>query len=456
MVRIRLLSGLLLLLLTVSCHRQEKKKAVPDLWQAPAARVLTADTTIRHPLRGDTSLSVMVYLPPACRPDTLLPLLLFFDPHGSGTLPLEHYRSLARRYGYILAGSNSTRNGMDGKSIERVLRLTREDLLDLFPVDSRRFYAAGFSGGARVAALMALTDPTVRGVAACGGGLPATGNLPPVRFDLISFAGEEDFNLPELLQLDASLAGQPCRHTFILFPGRHEWPPAGVFDDAFVWFDLNAMKDSLLPRNEEEIDTFVAEKTRRLRRAAGPLEKERLLQQLIAFLEGLRDTAPYEKSLKELRRSRAFRQAQEDFNSLLLEEKGMEQYYMKHFGDRSFSWWRAEMDKLDRQAARSDGERRASLLRVKHFLSLVAYMQTERALKEHRAEAGDHLALYRLLDPENPDVWFFEAVMKAREGDTAAARQALEKARELGLSDAGRWRDWPVLAAMRNVRQAAK
>ena len=207
-----LIAGILLSLVLLSlagCHGGRKEQAPPpDLWQTARESPLPADSVVTLTLKNDTALTVTLYLPPRYADTLSFPLLLLFDPHGSGMLPVKKYRALARKYGYILAGSNNIRNGMSGTGIDRILRLLTADLYSRFSFDARRLYAAGFSGGARVATLLALTDPSLRGVAACGGGLPSSGNLPPVRFDLLGFAGREDFNLPELLQLDASLKTQ--------------------------------------------------------------------------------------------------------------------------------------------------------------------------------------------------------------------------------------------------------
>jgi len=447
-----LIAGILLSLVLLSlagCHGGRKEQAPPpDLWQTARESPLPADSVITLPLKNDTTLSVTLYLPPRYADTLSFPLLLLFDPHGSGMLPVKKYRALARKYGYILAGSNNIRNGMSGTGIDRILRLLTADLYSRFSFDARRLYAAGFSGGARVATLLALTDPSLRGVAACGGGLPSSGNLPPVRFDLLGFAGREDFNLPELLQLDASLETQPCRHFLVRFPGKHEWPPAPLFEDAFRWFAFNAMRDSLIPRNDTMIHSFLRSTEALLHTSPSPdpLEKEYLLSRITTFLQGLAVTAPYEKKLQQLRASAAFKNAQEDFASLLLEEKGLEQYYLKNFPTRPLTWWKGETEKMRREIRGSKGPRHYSLLRVMHYLSLAAFMQTEAALKKHLpAESEKYLSLYKILDPENPDVWFFDAVYHAQKGERDAARRSFEKAKALGFSEDDRIRRWPEL-----------
>jgi pimeloyl-ACP methyl ester carboxylesterase len=449
MKRIFFITGTLgIILFLAGCRGGKKQAEVPDLWSTPHEQALPADSLLTLPLKNDTTLSVTVYIPPRYNDSSRLPLLLLFDPHGAGALPVKKYRSPARRYGYILAGSNNIRNGMSGTEIDRILRLITSDLYSRFSFDSERLYAAGFSGGARVATLLALTDPSIRGVAACGGGLPSAGNLPPVRFNLLGFAGEEDFNLPELIQLDASLQGQPCRHFLVRFPGKHEWPPAAVFEDAFRWFAFNAMRDSVIPRNDSLITAFLRNNTALLAAspAPDPLRKEYLLAKIIAFLQGLVPVKKYEQQLQQLHASPAFRKAREDYAALLLKEKGLEQYYLTNFPGKSLTWWREEIRKMDRDIAGSRGDRHYSLLRVMHYLSLAAFMQTEAALKRHLpAESRKYLSLYKLLDPENPDVWFFDAVYHAQKREKEAAVASLKKARQLGFTENARIRQWPEL-----------
>src|ERR1700749_4024462 len=49
-----------------------------------------------------------------------LPIVYFFDPHGDGSLPLKKYKSLADTYGFILAGSNNSKNGNDWPTTENI------------------------------------------------------------------------------------------------------------------------------------------------------------------------------------------------------------------------------------------------------------------------------------------------------------------------------------------------
>ena len=71
----------------------------------------------------------------------------------------------AAQYGYIVAGSNISRNGPWSVSVA-ALQAMLTDLGRRFSVDPQRVYLTGLSGGARVALQVALADTKIAGVIA--------------------------------------------------------------------------------------------------------------------------------------------------------------------------------------------------------------------------------------------------------------------------------------------------
>src|SRR5580765_5850010 len=59
----------------------------------------------------DATESYSLYLPSAYSPDRPWPLLMGFHPGARGRAIVEKYQAAAERYGYIVAGSNNSRNG---------------------------------------------------------------------------------------------------------------------------------------------------------------------------------------------------------------------------------------------------------------------------------------------------------------------------------------------------------
>ncbi|RPJ79985.1 MAG: hypothetical protein EHM13_12780, partial [Acidobacteria bacterium] len=87
-----------------------------------------------------------LYLPSTYSPDTPHPILYCFDPGARGRVPVELFREPAERLGYIVVGSNNSRNGPWGP-IEEAIQAVWEDTHARFALDPRRFYTTGMSGG---------------------------------------------------------------------------------------------------------------------------------------------------------------------------------------------------------------------------------------------------------------------------------------------------------------------
>jgi predicted peptidase len=147
------LSHLLLLSACACTHRTD---SAPD---APVVGKVVDTVTCR----ADPSQSYALYIPAGGR-DKRLPVVYCFDPHGAGALPLNKYKSLADAYGFILAGSNNSKNGNDWTTAENIWRCLSRDVLDRCKVDTNRMYTCGFSGGAKVASYVAMMHPGIKGV----------------------------------------------------------------------------------------------------------------------------------------------------------------------------------------------------------------------------------------------------------------------------------------------------
>ena len=434
----RILTFLLLfsVMLFSSCHSSKKEKDISFVRVPVKKEHIPRGVVQKVYVAGDSSQSYAVYLPANYHDSLKWPVIYFFDPQAAGALPVNRYASLAEWFGYILFGSNNLKNRMSSEEMNRYIRSFFDDTYKRFSLDEKRITLAGFSGGARVASTIAITDPSVRGVIACGGGLPNTRQLPAIHFDFLMFAGTEDFNLPELLDLDQYLQSQSCRHFLIRFAGKHEWPDLLVFKNAFFWLDFNAMKDSLIPKNDSLIQLFENNTLYAIHRlpATSVREKTELLSRMITFLQGLAPTEKYEKQLTSLYAGSAYQQQQKVFAGLLREESRQQQFYIRAFTSRSLPWWKDAVHKLNQEIRQSTGDRKSSKLRLLHFLSLASYMQADAALLQHKdKEAEKYVTVYKLVDPENSYVYYFSAVLAARKGDREKTLKWLRKAVDLGF-----------------------
>jgi len=62
------------------------------------------------PCRADPAQSYALYLPSNYGPEKPWPILYAFDPGARGNVPVEEFKGAAEEYGYIVVGSNNSRN----------------------------------------------------------------------------------------------------------------------------------------------------------------------------------------------------------------------------------------------------------------------------------------------------------------------------------------------------------
>src|SRR5262249_40110872 len=145
------------------------------------------------------------------------PIVYVFDPAARGALAVERMKGAAERYGFIIVGSNNSRNGPWKPEIEAAQAIS-DDTHMRFSIDDARVYFAGFSGGARVASRIAMLCKCAAGVMLNGAGFPL-GEPPPrdPTFPVFAAVGDVDFNYPEVTRLDQTLNSLGYVHTLRYF-----------------------------------------------------------------------------------------------------------------------------------------------------------------------------------------------------------------------------------------------
>ena len=156
--------------------------------QTPAPGTVHASVTVA----ADPTNSYALYLPSAYSATKRWPLLLVFDPFARGEVSVKLFHEAAEKYGFIVVGSNNSRNFQDPSAAIRTLWA---DVKQRYAIDPRRIYTAGLSGGARVASSVALACKyCIAGVIANGAGLPSGATTPGSEVaDWFLVAGTTDF-----------------------------------------------------------------------------------------------------------------------------------------------------------------------------------------------------------------------------------------------------------------------
>ncbi|HET6255673.1 MAG TPA: hypothetical protein VFE32_16470 [Puia sp.] len=394
----------------------------------------------------DPSQSYALYIP-ANGNKMAMPVIYCFDPHGSGILPVRKYKALADAYGFILIGSNNSKNGNDWPTTETIWQALAADTRNRLKLDGRRIYTAGFSGGAKVASYIAIQHPGIAGVVAGGAGLPdgvSAGDFP---FSFTAIAGQGDMNLTELVAISGALDKTRTRHRLILFDGKHEWAPVNTMGLAFAGLQFDAMRAGVIPKNNQAIAMYVAGSKKRYRAYQLTSQLIKAAQECdlsIALLDGLSPQVRwFRQQADALAKNPEYLNQRQGQQDLLTMEQNTKAGYMQQFQQGDDAYWTTTIHDLQTKSVGHTGIAQM-YQRLLAYLSLAFYSISNQMMTGNdNVQARRFVELYKLADPTNSEAWYFSAVLDAREGKEHEAEADLLKADNYGFRDKMRLRQQP-------------
>jgi len=391
--------------------------------------------------KTDPSQSYALYMP-AKGSKQAMPVIYFFDPHGAGSLPVKKYRALADAYGFILVGSNNSKNGNDWTTTENIWQHLSDDTRGRLKLDPRRIYTVGFSGGAKVASYIAIQHPGIAGVIAGGAGLPDGVQAGDFPFSFTAIAGQGDMNLTELVAVTGDLDKTRTRHRILFFDGKHEWATVNSMGLAFAGLQFDAMKAGIIPKDNFFVNTYIAGSKKRLKAYDMTSQLIKATQECtlsIAFLDGISPRAAWFKQQATALAANPQYQAQrEGQQNLMATEQNTKAEYMQHFQQGDDQYWTSTIRDLQ---AKASGHAAPDQMyqRLLAYLSLAFYSISNQLITGNdNANARHFVDLYKLADPTNSEAWYFSAVLYARDGRSGEVESDLLKAAGYGFRDKGR------------------
>ncbi len=421
-----------------------------------AASALMYDTTLPNGVvtdsvacRKEGGQTYALYLPSFYTPERSFPCLFFFDAHARGSMPVRAYKGIAEKYGFVFVGSNVSQNGTPWEVTSRDAQILMDDTRTRINIDSKRIYTSGFSGGARVAASIAILQGGIAGVIGSAAGFPQVQQPLQNKFDYFGIVGDYDFNLGEMEQLDMALEQNGFTHQLLTSSGIHGWPSATDFQTGLLWLQLNAMKTHLQPVNDTLIKTFKTDFDKRI--ATATLAKDwtkarNLVSGTERALNGLADITAYRQQLAELDNSAVYKSAVAARELLRQKETMQQQELQKQFPVQSEQWWAHKIGQLNKEVHHAKTPQEALMnKRLVNYLGLIGYMYSDRALKTgDLPNAAKYLAIFKLADPKNPDCGYLSALYFMQKGDKHAALASLSEAVSVGYSEAAKLKTEPA------------
>jgi hypothetical protein len=430
--------------------------------QSPAADVSLAPGTIHESVScaSDPAQTYALYLPTTPAPQKGWPVIYCLDPGARGRLPVTLFREGAQRYGFLLAGSNNSRNGPVEPNLAAIATMWK-DTHSRFPVDPKMVFLAGMSGGARFALGVAARGDFA-GVVACAAAFQES--VPArVLYWFFGTAGVDDFNFPELRLAHSRLDALGVPNRIVTFQGGHDWPPSSVCTQAIEWLLLQSMKAGLRPRDEILIDDIFRRESRQLQDLAREGEQGELFLAYQAFagsFAGLRDVSAFEQAAAGMKDSPTIKK----YFKNELEELDKQ----RRFSSELYTLWTAQQDVDTRQAALSafasrvgqlqrsaagpmDSAERRVARRTLYGLFVRGMEQADVERGRNRmASAMSNLNFAAAMQPDSPRPLYQLALTCAQAGDRSHALEWLRKAVGKGFRDADAIARNPAFDALRS------
>jgi dienelactone hydrolase len=397
--------------------------------------------------------SYALYLPTGYTPGKRWPILYAFDPGGRGQTPVALFRAAAERYGYVVAGSNDSRNGLAPAAVVAIINALWKDTHARLSIDDARIYATGFSGGARVAnRLAAGCGGCVAGVIASGAGFPP--DIAPtakLTYAFFGTVGVDDFNFREMRPLERTLDALGISNRLVTFDGRHQWCPEAVCAEGLEWMELLAMRRGRRPKDDVLIDAALARLSARaesLKRPEDAYERYALLKVMATTFDGLRDVARYRAEAAALKGTKELRAAIAEEERQIGEEQKRAREVVA-LGDglmmddeahddslagvrKRLAPWREQAKATEDSAARRVARRTLAHIFAEAFESALFLYEPQKKFKL----AVANLELATEVFPTAPGAEYELARALALDGRKDKALDALTRAVEKGYRDA--------------------
>jgi tetratricopeptide (TPR) repeat protein len=398
---------------------------------------------------ANSKYSYALYLPTNYSEDAKWPIIYIFDPGAKGKLALSGFVPAAEKYGYIAVCSNNSRNSLSGAELEEAINYLFNDTEDKFSIDPRRVYTSGFSGGSRVASLVALNSKFISGVIGCGAGFPNSADFKNITsFDYFGLVGNRDMNYLEMYDLEKKLDNLGMSVELRIFNGGHTWPSPDLLEEAIEWMELKAMYKGIKNKNPDLINTLFGKYNKK---AVSLSEQGKLLESVYYYKDIIKDfpdhigitkikskrdslllTKDYVKSLKTWDKNRSW---ELEIQSTLVEDFNV-RVKTEELSDSIRIWWTSQIKMLKVMETSKDSSKQAIASRVLMLLNIMCY-ETGRnysGLKRFKAAAICY-QLASIVDPENKNNYFLLARIYSLNGETDEALRSLEKAIKAGYNN---------------------
>lgn len=415
--------------------------------QSELTEFKVGEVTNKVPVKNSSD-TFSLYLPSTFNPNQLSSIVFVFDPGGNGSYGINVFVEAAEKYNYILVCSDATRNGRSYEENFKSANILFKTIFSTFSIDEKQIYAAGFSGGSRLASSIAALTNQFQAVIACGAGMTVNKAYKPKEnmFSFIGLVGDQDMNYQEMLNTKQSLDKVNVPNELITYEDTHRWPPKRQILRAFEWLELQAYRKQIRKFDRNNVNSFyrkqysIADSLYNGKRYIRALSELKHLQNIFQYFV---NTDSIQKKIKQLESSKDYKKQYNHHlhyldleNKLFLKfSKTYKQEVLNGASSDNFSWWKKEINALNEMIskAKTIGEKRA-YERLKFSLQAGTYESSVSYIISKdfkRALYCDQLSV--LLRPTNGYFHYRLAVSYARNENFSKMISSLKKSKNLNF-----------------------
>ena len=394
--------------------------------------------------------SYALYLPAQYDNKKSWPVILIFDPSARGRTGVNAFIEAGRKYGFILACSNNSRNGPLEDNFTAAAAML-QDVEKRFTLNQKRIYASGFSGGSRFAMALAVKEKRISGVIGCGAGLPNDRNyLPSGNSDFLYYglAGTCDMNYLEMHDLSGFFNNRTRVVSYLrTFPGGHQWPASDLINDAVEWLVLQTMNRKIIPADQTFL-SYLENKTQNLinsQLSAGNQADAIMYMRFAARdFQGTPFASRMTQLLTDSEKSAEYQIATRRWNKMAATEQERKEKYYNYLGeiinsrslpDSASAWWKNETRALISLRDKGSPENSQMASRVLNFISILCSEQGTSYYRNRLYPTAAFLfEICTLSDSENQNNYYNLARSLAGSGKSKESVDALSAAMNHGFN----------------------
>ena len=382
----------------------------------------------------DSKNSYEVFIPERKTDAGKLPMLIIIDAHGSGKFALNKFKLSANHYPAILVASNLVKNGYI--NYEGAIKTLIDDVRQKYQV-SETVFMTGFSGGARMALGYALTH-RLNGLILCGA-LANAKQINALQCQVISISGMDDFNFMETAQYLFQEQTIPGNLKIEVTNSSHNWPDSLMLSNALGFLQLSGRVGNESAPAKSKIELYCQFQQARIDTLVkqGDFLKAALIARNMSTTTPFNTDKNFATSFNNMKTNKEYISQLSRLKNYLNIEINARQPYIDAFTAKDSIWWENEIITIDEKIkSEKDAYKVDMYRRIKGFWGIACYSFGNQAVQEKDVEIMKKIVpIYRMLEPENPYVYYLSAFPFYWNGNNDATISMLKKAWEEGFSE---------------------